>query len=58
MQEEATYTAALRTGQVDMLTIGGGITLSHLRSSECCPEDQPRDTGIPALRSRKPGLGA
>ena len=47
MQEEATYTAALRTGQVDMLTIGGGITLSTFEAVNAVQKTNPEIQAFP-----------
>ena len=41
MEEEATATAALRTGQLDMLNIGGGITLTTFEAVNAVQKTNP-----------------
>ena len=47
MKEEATYTAALRTGQVDMLTTGGGTVLSTFEAVNAIQKTNPDIQAFP-----------
>jgi peptide/nickel transport system substrate-binding protein len=47
MKEEATYTAALRTGQVDMLTVGGGIALATVEAVDAILKTNPDMQAVP-----------
>ena len=47
MKEEATATAALRTGQLDMLTIGGGITLNTVEAVNAVQKTTPEMQAFP-----------
>ena len=49
MQDEATATAAFRTGQVDMLNIGGGHVLATVESVNALKKTNPEIQAFPAF---------